>query len=427
MQLPDMLHLRLAALPMLGVATALSAQEPTPICPAGRALAPTVDPTIGAPLPRCRPVVTAPTLLSSQKSKRSNALGFSAHARSRGLRILASEGRRSAELLRLRHGDRNLSGAAFYHGVWLREAAISDSVVFDLWPFVAAPRTAGGLALGYSEGLGGRMWAGGRERDPLRAALRGSAARALAKVWAALAPRPPAAISQRLLLPGLRLRLGSEALHHFGTDGREAPAPDSRVVMVYAGYEAELARGWHVSIGAEGFSWRAPGVADRHAAGATARIGGAGRRGERLLVAEGTWTGAYRRAALEAALPVRVGRFDLRPAVRLGWGERLPFAAGFWLGGGEGFPGLRGGEERGDREIMASLGASRALAGPVSLHLMAAFGRSAIGGPLLAGPGWLAGVRGGLGLRTPAGLLRLEYGGATGGRRAVFIRLGHWL
>jgi hypothetical protein len=125
--------------------------------------------------------------------------------------------------------------------------------------------------------------------------------------------------------------------------------------------------------------------------------------------------------------PLTLGSLHLRPLIRLGWGEGLPFGLGFWPGGYDGFPGLRAGEARGDREAMAALDLTHPLVGKLSLRGLLAVGRTANGGPLLPDTSLLLGARFGLNLQTGFGLVRLEYGGATEGHRAFFVRLGRIL
>jgi hypothetical protein len=52
-------------------------------------------------------------------------------------------------------------------------------------------------------------------------------------------------------------------------------------------------------------------------------------------------------------------------------------------------------------------------------------GRVAVGGGLLDEGGWHTGIRGGVGADTPVGPVRVEMG-FTGGREALFVRLGRW-
>jgi hypothetical protein len=66
------------------------------------------------------------------------------------------------------------------------------------------------------------------------------------------------------------------------------------------------------------------------------------------------------------------------------------------------------------------------LKGPFVGRVELATGRSALGGPAVDSDGWIAGVRAGVGADTPVGPVRFEYGVASGGRGAVFVRLGRW-
>jgi hypothetical protein len=66
------------------------------------------------------------------------------------------------------------------------------------------------------------------------------------------------------------------------------------------------------------------------------------------------------------------------------------------------------------------------LRAPFVGRLEAAAGRSAAGGDLFAGDGWDVGARVGLGAETPVGPVRFEYGLATKGRDAFFVRVGRW-
>jgi hypothetical protein len=58
--------------------------------------------------------------------------------------------------------------------------------------------------------------------------------------------------------------------------------------------------------------------------------------------------------------------------------------------------------------------------------MLLAAGRSATGGGLFQRDGWLAGVRVGAGTETPVGPVAFEYGFASSGQRAAFIRVGRW-
>jgi outer membrane translocation and assembly module TamA len=64
--------------------------------------------------------------------------------------------------------------------------------------------------------------------------------------------------------------------------------------------------------------------------------------------------------------------------------------------------------------------------GPLLARLEVAAGASAIGGDLVPSGEWLAGARAGLGLDTPVGPIRAEYGYNSLHRGTIFIRVGRW-
>jgi hypothetical protein len=94
------------------------------------------------------------------------------------------------------------------------------------------------------------------------------------------------------------------------------------------------------------------------------------------------------------------------------------------LGGDQGFPGLRIGERRGERELSGALRVGYGLKGPIEIRLLVAAGRAWT--PSLGDPGWLGGARLGIGADTPAGPIDVAYGFATTGRTGLYLRLGQW-
>jgi hypothetical protein len=157
-----------------------------------------------------------------------------------------------------------------------------------------------------------------------------------------------------------------------------------------------------------------------------AKVTKIGRSRTEVFAAELLWNGVYRRAVVDGEATISLSGLRLRPRLRLGWGDDLPVQAEVPLGGDDGFPGLHLGERRGDREAFASVLLTYRLKGPFVGRLELAGGRSSLGGPFLDGRGWLAGARAGVGAETPVGPIRFEYGAATTGRGAVFVRLGQW-
>ena len=350
--------------------------------------------------------------------------------------LLARLGLREGEPLdapRLLERLRALQEADLYEAVWLHPTGDSARVRFAV-DVVRAPRRLAGLGLAYDNELGGRLWLGIVDRD-----LFGTES-GLLLVLGELRREATLGVrgwpSRRVFVqPTLTLRGASESVRRFDGEGRELGELGTREAVGVAGLERVLGHGWRLGAGGEARAWREPVFATEQddtthlsaaAAGPTAWLVRTGDVTEASFVAEGSWTRRYRRASLEASAPLHAGRLRLRPRVRVHWGEELPLQLATPLGGAEGFPGLHLGERRGDREVMGAVLLTQPLAGPLVARLELAAGRSGVGGPLVDGDGWLAGARLGLGAETPVGPVRVEYGHATIGRGALFVRVGRW-
>jgi hypothetical protein len=340
------------------------------------------------------------------------------------LRDIGEQGWRAVELAYQREDAPWLRREPLYQGLWLRDAAASDSSIFDFLSYASAPRDRNGTALAYDQGIGPRMWSGFMETDPASSALVGVGARMVLTLWRRLSgieggPRDLLAPSR---CPTPRIRVGGEMPYAFGTDGRDTPA-DARALLVYADCGRELGSAWEVSAGLRGYAWRIPDAADSQDLEASVQLLRVPRGDGMRVFLDGSWTPRYQRVVLHVERPMAVSGVRLRPFARLAWGEGLPFALGFWPGGYDGFPGFKTVNHRGDREVTAALDVQYPLAGKLSLRGLMATGRSGVGGPMLDGP-WVTGVRAGLNLDTRIGPMRLEYGVATRGHHAWFIRLG---
>jgi hypothetical protein len=344
------------------------------------------------------------------------------------LRTIREQGWRAIELAHLQDRDPWLDQQPVYQGLWQRVGSSADSSVFDFLPFASAPGARDGMALAYDQGAGPRLWSGFTERDPAESAVLGLAARGVLSLWRRL---PPLGGGPRDLLaerpcPAMRLRIGMESLVGVGTDGRDLPA-DAHALTAYAECRRELGRAWQVGAGLRAYAWRTSREGDLENLEASVRLAHAPPGDALLMFLDASWTIDYRRAVLHIERPVTFAGWRARPFVRMAWGEALPFSLGFWPGGFDGFPGLRAGEGRGDREVTLALDLVRPLAGKLSARVLLATGRTHDGGPLLSGAPWLFGARVGLNLDTRVGLMRFEYGRATEGHGAFFIRLGELL
>jgi hypothetical protein len=147
---------------------------------------------------------------------------------------------------------------------------------------------------------------------------------------------------------------------------------------------------------------------------------------------DGAVTTVYQSAAAEASIGVRLGRLILRPCARFGWGsDSMPLQATFPLGGDEGFPGLRLTERRGSQELLFGISAIHPVIGPLAVRGEVMAGAVGSGtGFLRRGASydgeWLEGVRAGVQIRTPLGLVRLEEGVNSAGDWSGFVRTGTW-
>jgi hypothetical protein len=272
------------------------------------------------------------------------------------------------------------------------------------------------------------MWAGLVDRRLFGLALEGSGALYLGELRRELyaGVRRNFQLGHQLLNPAATVRIAEEEVRRFESDGDELGEARVREGIGFLGAERRLAHGWQLVAGLEGRAWHEPGVGDRSAAGFVAGLTRASRSRGRVFTADVLVTGIYHRAVVDGTLFARAGSVRIFPRLRLGWGERLPIHLGIPLGGNDGFPGLHIGERRGDREAMLSFLIATPIKGPLLARVELAGGRSGTGGAFIDSDGWVAGLRAGIGAETPLGPVRFEYGVATGGRDALFVRMGRW-
>jgi NTE family protein len=326
----------------------------------------------------------------------------------------------------LRSRVRQLAQSDAYQAVWLSPRGAGDSVSFHVSVRRSARRIAG-LGLAYDNELGGRMWVGAVDRRTLNLALEGSGAFFIGELRKELhlGLRRTFQLGRQLMTPALTVRLGSESVRQFAGNGNETDPAKTREVLGFTGVERVFPGGWQAALGAVVHDWHEPGL-DHSTVGAALSLQRENQSGQRVGHASFLWTGSYRRFKLDGEGSARIGPLRLRPSFRFGWGEELPLQAAFALGGEDGFPGLHIGERRGDRELLFDLLLTYPLRGPFVGRLELAGGRSASGGPVIDRDGWVAGGRFGLGAETPVGPVRFEYGIASRGRGAFFVRLGRW-
>jgi NTE family protein len=326
----------------------------------------------------------------------------------------------------LRSRLRHLAHSEAYQAVWLSPHGAGDSVSFDVSVRRTARRVAG-LGLAYDNELGGRMWVGAVDRRLFDLALEGSSALFLGEFRKELylGLRRNYQLGRQLMTPTVTARFGSESVRRFTPDGDEVDPVQTHEALGFLGVERFFEAGWQIALGAIGHAWDAPAL-EHSTLGLTTQITKTSRSSGQVLLGYLVWTGLYHRAHFDGEASIKIRGVRLRPRARFSWGEHLPLQATFPLGGEDGFPGLHLGERRGDREALVGLLITYGLKGPFVGRVELATGRSALGGPAVDSDGWIAGVRAGVGAETPVGPVRFEYGVASGGRGAVFVRLGQW-
>lgn len=312
-----------------------------------------------------------------------------------------------------------------FRELWLGPTGLGDTITFRARKVPAAERV-GGIGVAYDHDLGGRLWLGALDRTTLRG-IEGGGIVTLGRYRSDFTGTVVRHLGVRRmsLMPLASILLRSEDVRQFTADGSSVTTLDTREAIGLAGMEWARSGSWRVRVGGQATFWHSPD-GKNHSTGGLALVA----RTEPGVPLSGngelTLLGDYRYARVEVGREFSKGALSLAPMARLGVGDRLPVQATFELGGTDGFPGLQIGERRGDREALVQVQSILRVLGPVGARLLLAAGRSAVGGGLLDQEGWLAGARIGVGAKTPIGPVLFEYGFASNGRRAAFIRVGRW-
>lgn len=312
-----------------------------------------------------------------------------------------------------------------FRELWLGPLGWGDTVVFKATALRAARRVAG-LGVAYDHNLGGRLWAGGLDRTTVRGAEASGVltlGRFQSDVTGTLLSH--LGVGRMSVAPLLSVRLLSESVRQFAGNSGNFENLHVREGTAQVGVEWARLGVWRARAGGMAMLWRTPEDESRATGGTFASVSiEPGYRVQGRV--QGILTGDYQIGSAELGMQFSTGRLTVEPGLRVGLGRRLPVQTAFQFGGPGGFPGLQVGERRGDREFVVQLQSSWQLRGPVALRLLMSAGRSATGGSLVASDRWLAGIRAGLGANTPIGPVNFEYGLASNGRRAAFIRVGRW-
>jgi len=314
-----------------------------------------------------------------------------------------------------------------YQAVWLNPAGAGDSVAFHA-EIRRAPRSRAGVGLAYDDDLGGRIFVGGTWRP-----VAGRDVQTIALVTAgALREAATFAVAGADLVrwglaqPLLTIGVEREQIRQFDDGQHVTGELTTQMLTSTVGMSRELPSGWSAELGAETRAWTVPDAASIGTIGGLVLVRNETPSGDVRLLGDGEWTVRYSRGSLVLAEPLVFSRFSITPRLRYAIGDHLPLQLTYPLGGWDGFPGIRIGNLRGDRESMVEIDGTRTIAGPVEVRIEVATGQSATGGAAIPTEAWLVGVRGGLGATTPFGPVRAEYGVTDRGQRSLFVRLGYW-
>ncbi|HSE67051.1 MAG TPA: patatin-like phospholipase family protein, partial [Gemmatimonadales bacterium] len=326
-------------------------------------------------------------------------------------RLGLSEGTR-VSVYDLRKGLQDLSNLDNFEEVWLNPSGHEDSLSLNLVIRPAPPRLAA-LGIDYDSDIGGRAWVGLLDRGATIPGVEGSAVVNLDELRQGVtAALRPAVVGNRLVRPVFSARIWGESVRLYDSTGVLQASVRDREARGFLGLEHEFGSRGVLGLGGTGYVGDAD-VPEPSGVGLQMYFTSGPRYRPSGAFGEFTWTSGYTRLHLEAKQRFKVGTLNLIPELQYGIGDALPPHLTLMLGGYEGFPGFHIGERRDECVLMFRLTAYEKLIGPFSLRLQGAAGQASEPDGGLPQGNWLGGGRIGLGLDTPIGDVRVEYGRNT--------------
>jgi predicted acylesterase/phospholipase RssA len=318
--------------------------------------------------------------------------------------------------------------------VWLSPRARGDSLLFAP-SILLAPRRIVGVGFAYDGDLGARLWLGTADRQLLGLSLEGAARSAFGtyRQNLRLSLRRSFEDGRYQRSPFGTLDIGHEYIRSFTEAGdellrRQLPGVSSGLLRI--GIEQPFGGRWAVQLAAEGGVWRetdSTHIRTMSTVGGVVSVARSSADGLSDLNGEGEWTQRFMRFELVTHRQRELGALLVSGALALGAASRdVPLTSRFTLGARDGFAGLHLGERRGYSTAFATIDLGYPLVGPLRAHvgLMSGMTSPTAERPLAAHAEY--GARAGLGVETPAGPIRAQYGMTASGRRLWFVRLGNW-
>lgn len=325
-----------------------------------------------------------------------------------------------------------LGDADDYRALWLTPSGQDTSVTFNVTPVYGA-RQAIVVGLAYDNDLGGRLWGGLAWRDLFNAAVEGAVTLDIGKYRqefrGSLLRRIPAFQRAAPLIASFRTI--SEDVRVF-TDSAELNPIATRELELAAGVSGRVPFGFTLGITPTFKWWRGGASPEVGAVGLSVRLANSMRLTDAHTLVEAEVNSRYQRFHAETKHQWQIGDVDVMPRVRLSWSRKAPVQRLFFLGGFDGFGGLRTTERRGEQEAMAGIAFRRPAFGPI--QAIGEFTVGAIG----SGAGFLtrregtvfgqviSGGRVGGEIHTDVLDVRMERGFNSARGDIWFIRLGQW-
>jgi len=324
--------------------------------------------------------------------------------------------------------------------LWLNpEHAAGDSVAFD--PIITwAPKRVLGLGAAFDNDLGGEAWIGWANR---RAVIGSLPPLETGGRFSIGSRRQEFLMSFRKAIedvrygpsPFLVVMAGRESSPFFaqGPNGVniKVDLPLFSEQLLQVGYDVPNGDNWIIQVGPVLRHWRGGLTSNTKSAtplGLALRVDEGNEKEHMYSRLDAEMNQRYSTASARITLLIPKSFALFTNTLRLGGASTdAPFSHWFLLGATDGFPGLNIGEQVGTWTASYMLDLAKPLFGPINLQVTGATGTISRDSDVNFGGQWLWGARIGIGADPPIGLIRLQYGLATNGRRQWFARVGRWL
>ncbi|MBL0170195.1 MAG: patatin-like phospholipase family protein [Gemmatimonadaceae bacterium] len=319
-----------------------------------------------------------------------------------------------------------------YRALWLEPSGRDSSVSFSIAPVYSAKQVVA-VGLAYDNDLGGRMWGGIAWRDLLNAAVEASSAVDFGKFrqeWRAGMRRQIPAFANVVPLIA-NVRAVSEDILLY-SDNSERDVIGTRELSIAMGVSRRLRGGFRVDVAPTARWWRVAQETAVNAVGLHVLLADGAHAADTRTIVEGEANTRFLRLHAESNMVWRLGAFRIVPKARVSWSRRAPLQEQFFLGGYDGFGGLRTTELRAEQEAMVGLSLARIIVGPIRALGEISAGSMGSGAGFLrphAGTAYGQLIRGGrIGGEVRAGAFNvlIQRGFNSEGGDLWFVRIGQW-